>query len=429
MTHRKSLKQPLQTSALKNRLIAALMCSVALLGTVIAPGIGQVRERLRPEPEKVPTLARTVIIGKLEGRDDFRKVRIRLQNQEYVIQETDDRQPFEVVRFSPRLIEIALGNEVSATQDPFSIRRVIYKFYSSERRLSTRLMLQQVDHAVFRLGAQAQEIGTANANYIFFPLRLPPNTLELIAYNLQHPILKNAAVRKAISFAIRRKEILENLLESQGEIARGSPFEPDRAYHPRGVEDYDYAPRKALSILNAAGWYDRDGDGVLERGGRKLSFTLGFESGIFLEQAIARRIQLDLFEIGIEILPIPYTKIQMDKKLASGEFEAVLLEHRFEESIDHLFNFFADVDRSFLKFRNNSFRRTYDNSKKSRNPEQILTLAKRMQVILNKQCVVTYLHFRWWDWHVFNIAKLDNFYDDNTARIKPLDEWIIRPVK
>ena len=40
------------------------------------------------------------------------------------------------------------------------------------------------------------------------------------------------------------------------------------------MERYDYDPERAAALLDEAGWTDSDGDGIRDRDGKKLSFTL-----------------------------------------------------------------------------------------------------------------------------------------------------------
>ena len=65
---------------------------------------------------------------------------------------------------------------------------------------------------------------------------------------------------------------------------------------------YDQAAARAL--LDAAGWIDRDGDGVRENAeGDRLSISLKYNLGNQLRQDIAEVMQAQLAEIGIEVTP------------------------------------------------------------------------------------------------------------------------------
>ena len=57
----------------------------------------------------------------------------------------------------------------------------------------------------------------------------------------------------------------------------------------------------------------------------------------------------------------------------------------------------------------------------------LIPAAKRLQAILNRYTVACFMFYRYYDYHLFNINKLGNFYDEKRAEVKPFDEWIIRP--
>ncbi len=104
--------------------------------------------------------------------------------------------------------------------------------------------------------------------------RLSGYTIVLL--NLNNPntsFLQDKGVRQALLYALDRQKIIDSILNGQGLVAH-SPIMPDSwAYDPL-IKRYDYAPDRARALLEEAGWVDVDGDGVREKEGRKLQFTL-----------------------------------------------------------------------------------------------------------------------------------------------------------
>ncbi len=65
-----------------------------------------------------------------------------------------------------------------------------------------------------------------------------------------------------------------------------------------------YDQNAARALLDAAGWTDRDGDGVRENAdGERLSISIKYNDGNDLRQGIAEIMQAQLAEIGIEVAP------------------------------------------------------------------------------------------------------------------------------
>src|SRR5690606_9039139 len=121
--------------------------------------------------------------------------------------------------------------------------------------------------------------------------------------NLTHPLLQIKEVRQAMAYAIDRQGIVDQLLFGHGTVMN-TPFLPVQwAYDESAVNPYPYDPDKARELLAQAGFEDTDGDGVLEKDGRRLEFTLIYPGGTSnpVRQRSAPLIQQYLGAVGIKI--------------------------------------------------------------------------------------------------------------------------------
>nr|MBO2507265.1 hypothetical protein [Bacillota bacterium] len=121
--------------------------------------------------------------------------------------------------------------------------------------------------------------------------------------NLTHPLLQIKEVRQAMAYAIDRQGIVDRLLFGHGTVMN-TPFLPVQwAYDESGVNPYPYDPEKAKELLAQAGFQDTDGDGVLEKDGQRLEFSLVYPGGTSnpVRQASAPLIQQYLGAVGIKI--------------------------------------------------------------------------------------------------------------------------------
>jgi ABC-type transport system substrate-binding protein len=117
---------------------------------------------------------------------------------------------------------------------------------------------------------QASAPGLARA---FAPLRLRPATLHYLALNASKPPLDDVRVRQAIALLIDRKALIK---EEHGGLARpvAGPVWPGGPGDGPAPSAPLYDPGRAGALLDAAGWRDRDGDGVREQGEAMLRLTL-----------------------------------------------------------------------------------------------------------------------------------------------------------
>lgn len=366
-----------------------------------------------------------VVIGLMKGNSDYQNMQVRMFGGKHTISPTVESKYFSVVKFNRENVRIEFkidvpGNKWAATQ--FSFR-----FFSTERSLWGALLQRQVDMAMLSDEDFARAVNRSNPAYNVRPLEKAPNTLEMIAYNLTHPILQEIAVRKAIAYAVSRKKIKEDILNQKGEPAQGSVFEPDNDYYPRGIEKYNANRRRAIEILRSSGWIDMDNDGIREKDGRKLQISLAYRKGIEVEQRIAKEIDIACSRIGIDITPVPLLMTELSSRLKEKKYDAVLWEHQFEENARSVYDFFTDNESSFIHFSNGNYERIFALHEQESSAGRKRELTKQMLMLINENSVVTCLVFKWYDLYMINSAKLGNVINIMTTKIRPIDEWQLIP--
>ena len=80
---------------------------------------------------------------------------------------------------------------------------------------------------------------------------VPGFTTQYVLVNTARPYLKDPAVREALTLAINRQEIVDQLLKGQGQIAVG-PVDPLFKYADKSLKPYPFDPTKAKAMLQAA---------------------------------------------------------------------------------------------------------------------------------------------------------------------------------
>jgi peptide/nickel transport system substrate-binding protein len=154
---------------------------------------------------------------------------------------------------------------------------------------------------------------------------------DYIGWNTKHPIFADARVRQALTMAMNRRAVVDAI--RPGEIPGRTTVRPfDWMYDESIALPYD--PAAAASLLEQAGWIDRDGNGVREdENGTPLRFTALTVVGTDRED-ILTVLQSQLREVGAEMLPRPLEANTVVDALrgttnASGDrirnFDAVLI--------------------------------------------------------------------------------------------------------
>ncbi|MGQ9517222.1 MAG: ABC transporter substrate-binding protein [Anaerolineae bacterium] len=158
-----------------------------------------------------------------------------------------------------------------------------------------------------------------------FSARLAQVTMVLL--NLQDPELpffSEAPVRQALMWGLDRQGLIERVLEGQGIAANSVIFPESWAYNPNAPA-YTFDPGKAEGLLEGAGWRDADGDGIREKDGRRLAFTL-LTSEDPIWQGVAGELARQWRAIGVEATPEPVGFYELvGRYLYPRRFQAALV--------------------------------------------------------------------------------------------------------
>ena len=129
---------------------------------------------------------------------------------------------------------------------------------------------------------------------------------------------------KLVGCSAAHKEILDKLLFGLGEIVTGPFYIFGKANDP-GIQPWPYDPERARQLLKEAGWIDRDGDGILDRDGKKFSFTFTISSGSKFAERLVSILKEDFARAGIEMDINRYEWAVYLDKIQSRNFDATSL--------------------------------------------------------------------------------------------------------
>ena len=146
-------------------------------------------------------------------------------------------------------------------------------------------------------------------------------------YNTKRSVFKQRQVRQAMGKLIDRGAIGCSILDCRAQLidhpwsldalklGRFSSQEAARSFDPQGAE----------RLLEEDGWRDKDGDGVRERRGIRLSFSLLLSAPDRDVRRTAVVVQEDLKRAGIEMQIITVNRSSYERKLKEGRFDAAVV--------------------------------------------------------------------------------------------------------
>lgn len=151
------------------------------------------------------------------------------------------------------------------------------------------------------------------------------NSYTYLGFNLKRQPFNDVRIRKAINYAIDKQEIIDGVYLGLGEQI-ASPYKPGTRWSNPQLKPYAFDPQKARTLLAEAGYKDTDGDGILERDGKKLSFEVLTNHGNKEREKTVVIIQRRLKEVGIDIRirSIEWASF-ITRFIKTGDFDAVVL--------------------------------------------------------------------------------------------------------
>jgi peptide/nickel transport system substrate-binding protein len=178
--------------------------------------------------------------------------------------------------------------------------------------LNPEQWIKRTDSDLFKPGGEISKIKYLGHRYAY------------IGYNLTNPLFKDKRVRLAMTHLVDREKILKDVLHDLAKIVTGPFFYNSPAYD-KSIEPYKFSIEKAKKLLAEAGWKDTDGDGILDKDGKKFSFTFMQTSGSVIQQKIIPMIKEDMAKAGIDMKIQVFEWAVYIQRLEQKDFDVCLL--------------------------------------------------------------------------------------------------------
>ncbi len=365
---------------------------------------------------------RDLIVGELFGRVDPDDVEELIRQNYYPA--VPNESGIELERVSRSASELVFRIKYPTEMESNRPARIIFRFFESEQRLIAAIITDEVDFAITESDDAAEEVDRSTTSVSVSFRYKPTNSVKLLAYNNQHPLLKNAILRKSLSYALNRSYMFDRILKGRAFAADG-PFSQESPQHLTGLEEYKFNPRKALQLLLNDNWRDTNGDGILDKNDTPFRISLIYEKGALLDEHLVSGIKIDWNKLGIDVIRLPLPKSEIKRRLASRNYDVVLMNYQFDETIESLEAFFHSASKeNFVGYRNRTFDRYVALYKVAQDPMSRKMLFQALQHEINKDNPVAFLFFLWLERYFVNRNKFAVF-QDSAGRLLPFTEWKI----
>jgi peptide/nickel transport system substrate-binding protein len=199
------------------------------------------------------------------------------------------------------------------------LEKVIFKIIPDQVTLLTQLKSGEIDCMEM---VPPGEMGDIKKNHPELAIYdFPTRAYNYVGWNAARPFFSSARVRRALTMAIDRELINENIYYGFARECT-SPFPPIIWAYDPAIKPIPYDTAGARRILAEEGFRDVNGDGWLERGGERFEFELITNYGNQLRDDIQVMIQDMLRKIGVKANPVKLEWTVFLERVKSGDYDA-----------------------------------------------------------------------------------------------------------
>lgn len=285
--------------------------------------------------------------------------------------------PYRFVRYEPlRLMEFEANPDFYSGRP--TIERVILK--ASLTAGLTELLAGTVD-AVPTFPAEDLPIILDDSRFRVYHWAAPYGGRALY-WNTHHPLFRDPSSRRALTYAIDRRELHRLLHYPESLPILDGIYTPDQVRRGEFEPELPYDPDAARQLLDRAGWRDTDGDGTRDRDGQPFHFTAKVRPERLTDAIF---VQSQLRRIGVEM------------EIQTGLFGWTTAEEGEYEALFHVFRVHEPLWLGGFRdqpgyWRNDEFVELLDRVDATIAPRRVDSLYSEMSEIFRRELPLTFLH-------------------------------------
>jgi peptide/nickel transport system substrate-binding protein len=298
--------------------------------------------------------------------------------------------PFVLASWTPQQELVLRRNERYYEKDLPRLDSVVVRVIPDRANQLAQLRVGSLDYVEQLPPARAAEVRAwPNARVLSYWTR----QYGFVEWNVTKPLFADPEVRRALTQAIDRQAIVDTLWRGFGKVS-DSPILSTVWAHAPNLAPWPYAPDETRRLLAARGWRDSDGDGVLDKDGRKFSFELLTNAGNEIRRDATVMIQEQLRRVGVEARPQTIETNALLSQLGKHDFDATLLAYSIDTSLDISYAFHSSSIKdgyNYGGYSNPEMDKLLDEFRTQTEPEAAKSRLVRAQLILHAEQPYTFL--------------------------------------
>lgn len=305
------------------------------------------------------------------------------------------------------------------------IDRFIYQVIADDNSAIAALQTGSADVAGISF-SRADEIKQSNPD-------LKIEAYDTSAFNYYHclqdetkeTLFVDPRVRQAMLYALDRDAIAEAVYNNYAIRADGTQPVLSIAYAPDRVNTiYTYDPEKAKALLKEAGWEDTDGDGIVDKDGKKFSFEMFYSEGVATYETQIPFMQESYLAIGIEAIPaaVPFPTLLVNTDEEKYQMAVQGFSWSIDGGQDAMFASYMTPPNGFnsMRYKNDEYDALVEPSKTEIDVDKRIDILTEMSNIVNDDAAIGISVFR--QDILGGAARLHNFFPNGYSNF----HWLYR---
>lgn len=229
--------------------------------------------------------------------------------------------PYKFVKWNTGQSIILERNEEYWGKKP-QIRKIVFRIVPEQKVAFKMTKKGELDYMVVRPIQWERQTSGNRFNNEFMKIKYFMPNFSYIGWNNVREPFNDRNVRKALTMLINR-DLIRRKMFYDLPINVSGPFYVNSSDNDKNIKPYPYDPHEAYKLLEKSGWKDSDGDGVLDKNGKKLIFTINIVSGNQAWDRISTIMKEDLQNNGIVMNIERYEWAVFLQKVDKKNFDAV----------------------------------------------------------------------------------------------------------
>jgi len=309
--------------------------------------------------------------------------------------------------------------------------KLILRFFRDEGDALAALSRGEIDGTA---GLSPQDAERARSLRSVNLYSLPSNDFTALFLNVRpdRAVFRDRVVRQAIATAIDRGRVLQVSADGRGAVS--DEFVPPTSWaYAKDVQRYQFSVADARAMLEQADWKDHDGDGVRDRDGTALRFSIS-TSDEPARVAAAQQIAADLTAVGmrVDVKAVPFADL-VDKVVRQRTFDTLLVGITVGGSDPDPYAFFhssqvKDPGDNFSGYNTLTIDRALENGRRTFDQDQRKELYARVFQAIAAEVPVLFLYNS--DYLYAQLRSLNGFrvapVTDPTQRFWNVEDWYLK---